>query len=783
MQVSMYRILRRFKWAIVLCMLAVAIPGNSCGPFFTEMIFVRQPVPDDVPGFLNGNLGVVQGTLITRFLALSYRMLSGPPLTAQEKSSALKGWKSQSSYDFSTAGVLQDPAQDAMAKAIDSWKHERTGVEPTSSDVKVDTVQTVPGQQYENYSNCLADAFNHAAQTLAARARDHGTEKAQLVEWISGQDAVFSNCGGNGAMPTTVSQPVWLVQDRAYQTAAAHFYRSEFAPAQDLFTQIAADRTSPWQSLAAYMVGRCLLRSASLQAPDKINQDLLSQAAVQFRKVASSGGPYAAAAGELLNMVELRTNPGVAAARLGNAISKPDPYLEQNLYDLAFVHDNASIYAHLDDARKNDLMDWVLTMQGISAGQHGPDNGAVALAHATERWHQTGNVAWLVAAVSKMDSPNPDLLRAAATVPSTSPAFLSLSYYRLETLPAGAPARTEIETVLTQLKSTHASANTSNLFTILARQKAESLDQFARLAPMVPVGENEGEDGYGYSPLPTPSLPPSPQRHSTMAGLPVNVEGVERLDLDTALILNRQLPLSDLVSLVLQSKWTKQLRFELAMAAWARAVLLDQPDQARRLTAVMIDGEPGWKPWLTAYDAVTTSDERQVTALLALLRFPSVRPYINAGAGREEGFVLYSSFRDNWWCANMGYNGNNGNGDYSTSINYGGGYENPNKPRPDPVATFVTPAMQAQAKSEQDALAKIGDAPQYFGTQAIAWVNAHPKDPRGAEVLGFAFRAMRNGCNLEKAFGLRRDVFALLHKNYPTSTWAKTYAEFEAPEQ
>ena len=53
----------------------------------------------------------------------------------------------------------------------------------------------------------------------------------------------------------------------------------------------------------------------------------------------------------------------------------------------------------------------------------------------------------------------------------------------------------------------------------------------------------------------------------------------------------------------------------------------------------MVDGEPGWKPWLTAYDAATTPDERKVTALLALMRFPSVRPYINAGAGREEGFA------------------------------------------------------------------------------------------------------------------------------------------------
>jgi hypothetical protein len=784
MQAVIHKFLRRFKWAMVVGLLAVAIPSNSCGPFFTNMVFVRQPVPDDVAGFLNGNLGVIQSTYITRFLALSYRMLSGPPLTAQEKQTTLKGWESQSIYLDSPSGDPQVPAQTAMASAIDSWKHERAAVEPALSDVKVDTVQTVPGQQYEDYDNCLADAFANAARTLTARAREHAAEKAQLAEWINGQDAVFTNCGGSGAMPTAVSQPVWLAQDRAYQTAAAHFYRSEFAPAQDMFAQIAADPNSPWRGLAGYMVGRCLLRSASLPATDKINQDLLNQAAAQFRKVAASGGPYAAAAGELLNMVELRTNPGVAAARLGNAISQPDKYLEQNLQDLAYVHDNSTLDAHIDDARKSDLVDWIYAMQGLGAVPPGtvlPKDPQASIrildklryGHMVERWHTTGNVAWLVAAVSKMDSPDPDLLKAAAAVPPTSPAFVSLTYYRLGTLAPGAASRAEVETALAQLKQAHASTNTINLFTILARKKAESLGQFARLAPMVPAGEDD--DGYG--PLPAAGVPPSPQKQMTMAGLPVNVAGVERIDQETAMTLNRQIPLTDLVTLVLESKWTKQLRFELAMAVWTRAVLLDQPDQARRMTALMIDSEPGWKPWLTAYDAATAPDERQVTALLALMRFPSVRPYINAGAGRDEGFVAYSSLRDNWWCAGMGGD------DFSTSTNYGGAYEDPNQPHPVPAApSFVTPAMQTQAKTEQDALAKIGDAPQYFGSQAHAWVNAHPKDPRAPEVLGFAFRAMRNGCNLEKAYTLRRDVFALLHKNYPTSTWAKTYAQFEAPE-
>jgi hypothetical protein len=241
--------------------------------------------------------------------------------------------------------------------------------------------------------------------------------------------------------------------------------------------------------------------------------------------------------------------------------------------------------------------------------------------------------------------------------------------------------------------------------------------------------------------------------------------------------LNRHVPLKDLVELVLNSKWPKQLRFELAMAVWTRAVLLDQPEEARKLTPAMVEGEPGWKAWLAAYDAAGTADERRVTALLALMRFPSVRPYVNAGAGREDGFVGYSSYRDNWWCADMAADS------YSTASNYGAAYPNPNKQPPDEVPGFVTPAMEAVAKRERAELATIGDAPEYFGKDALAWVRAHPKDERDPEVLGFAFRAMRNGCNLEKSYTLRQEVFDLLQSKYGASEWAKRNPQFTMDSQ
>ena len=43
------------------------------------------------------------------------------------------------------------------------------------------------------------------------------------------------------------------------------------------------------------------------------------------------------------------------------------------------------------------------------------------------------------------------------------------------------------------------------------------------------------------------------------------------------------------------------------MAVWTRAVLLEQPEQAAKLTPILSDGEPAWAPFLSAYDASTIS--------------------------------------------------------------------------------------------------------------------------------------------------------------------------------
>lgn len=727
----------------------ISVAGKSCGPYFTEAVFVVATGPDSLQDVLEGKPVVIQPQFFFTNLALAYRMMTGPALTAEERKSVLAARRDRMSAEVQTDGLA-------------SWvKVSQT----TNNEAPINPDHTLPGSSWQTYPNCLDDSFATAARTLSERTKTYPEATAELTDWLRGQNAVFSNCSTQtGQMPAEAppGSALWLQQDRAYQTAAAHFYRMEWPKARKDFELVAADHASPWHDLADYLIARSLIRQATLGVDSGFEKSPMGEAQQQLKHVISGGGPYAASASQLLNLVEFRLDPSKEAARLGDNLLKPGPQLGQNLTELSFAFDHMSS-EQIDAAKKSDLVDWVMSMR-----LGGED-------HSAERWRQTRNLAWLTAAMTHLQNPDPELMKAAAEVPPDSPAWATLTFLRLRLMNDHAAARNQLQQALARLAVERATRSTMNLFTMLAQSKTLSLAEFAKLAPMEPAGFDED----GYMPM-AAARDDTGSKDPTMAGLPVNVLDAKRLDVEAATVFNERLPLAALIPLVLDSKWPKQLRFELAMAVWTRAVLLDKPDEARRLTPVMIEGEPGWKPWLAAYGAATTEDERRVTSLLALMRFPSVRPYVNSGAGREEGFVGYSSYRDNWWCARMGRQ-QDWRYSYSTSYNYRDGAEISSSPEKlsEKLAPFISPAMAGEAQQERAKLETIGDAPTYFGKEALAWVKAHPEDPRNAEVLAFAFRAMRNGCNLEASTATRHQVFDTLHARYPHSEWATYFPKFE----
>jgi hypothetical protein len=196
--------------------LALAVlPGQSCGPFFPDTVFVlHQPESREV--LMGGDPGIIWLDFGVRDLALAYRVLQGPAFTATEIESEKAQGATQDSRENGPANSAKD--------GVGQWLAARKAF--TGSDGgPISTDAVVPGQEWQSYGNCLDDAFTSAAKTLLNREQEYGGARPTVSDWVSGQDAVFSNCSESGKSPseTAPSSPDWLRMDRAYQIAAAHF--------------------------------------------------------------------------------------------------------------------------------------------------------------------------------------------------------------------------------------------------------------------------------------------------------------------------------------------------------------------------------------------------------------------------------------------------------------------------------------------------------------------------------------------------------------------------------
>jgi hypothetical protein len=263
----------------------------------------------------------------------------------------------------------------------------------------------------------------------------------------------------------------------------------------------------------------------------------------------------------------------------------------------------------------------------------------------------------------------------------------------------------------------------------------------------------------------------------TLCGVDIREPNARHLGLDTAPIFNQRMPLERLRDAALSGVLPGNVRFAVAHMAWTRAVLLDRPEIARSLSPYLAGCQPAFKSWLDQYDAAKTPDERHVLGLLATMRFTSTEPTVRAG--RERDFAAYSATRDNWWCDETEAGYTPAGAEQLPKL-----FAQPIVPRDGPTGAepdppFLTAADRAEADREVSQLEKIGSASDYYAREALAWVAAHPNDPRDADVLGFAMRVVRNACRSKDTPQLNHQLFDTLHSRFPKSEWATRYTTWE----
>lgn len=340
---------------------------------------------------------------------------------------------------------------------------------------------------------------------------------------------------------------------------------------------------------------------------------------------------------------------------------------------------------------------------------------ADALPHALERWQTTRGLQWLVAALTHIPPDHPSagaLLRASENVGDDSPAYATISYHRARLLLARgqtAAARTTLDGVLALPSLPHSAINALRE---LRRPLARSFDDYLRDLPAVPVGY----DGL-FAPHESraPMIPP-----------------------DAAATINVHLPLDLLVAAARDERVPLSIRKQLIVAGYVRSRLLGRDDLA---------------PELKQHFGLQSRDVFRLVLDYPFLQ-PHVRPldsriYENRDAPTEVIHDQYAA--TNWWCID-------GRERYETVAA--------------PLPPFLAVAeVRAIARKERRNLQSRGSGATWLLRNAIA--RAQKRAPDAAESLSRAIKGTRWTCGDEHTLRLAARAFALLHKRYAGTKWAK----------
>ena len=784
--------------ALVFAFLFNSLPtAKACGPFTVDPLFEFTKHGEyPLESYTNGRVGVVPNSYGRISLFVFYRQLTNAPLTENERKQVVEAMKHRIGIYVSDAESAQsDNSQTANEPDFyTNWTNARAKL--LVDKTAVATEKKVPND-YSVYANCLGDSFNTAAKTLEARIAKYGVNE-NTKEWLNGQDAVFSNCGGEGRIPAAVgaNAPEWLAKDRNYQIAAALFYAAKFPEARDVFTNIAADKNSDWNKTAKFIVPRTYIRQASFIEPaenpaneeerkaseQKTNaakSELLQKAATQLKDISADAAmsDFHDSARKILNLVKFRLDSAGRQKELAEILSKSGENLNiyNDLTDFVWLLDKPASDAsttgtELDQkaaevagkeynydyklklrdlpptVRENDLTDWLYTYQAVDG-----------FAHAYDKWKATKSSQWLVNALSHADRNAPqiaEMLNDAAKMQKNSAGYATVRYHQVRLLLEAdkrADAKKTLDEVLANnFESYPISAQNKFLAQrmILAEDLTEFLKYARRKAATFVWSDDANEQGEDLKS--DKELQPWTKR--------------EMFDEDSVAFFNEKMPLSVLREAALNEQLPEHLKKFLVSAVWTRAFLLGNEPIEREFTPLMSRYAKEYAPLFSKYANAANSPDREAAALLVILNYPTIQPYVPVGYGRENSPPdTIDSIRGNWWCAEDEAGKDNRSYDHY-SFNYPKSYPN-----------FLTATNTADAVREHKQIIASGNSATFLARRAVEFAAKNPSQPNTPEILHLAVRSTRYGCTDANTLKFSKAAFDILHKKYPKSVWtAKT---------
>lgn len=323
----------RFIVSTVL-ILAFALQAVPCGPSYITPIFEYEHAPENpYENFAAGKLGILKPSQRRIVLIAAYRYLNGGSFSGAEQKALVDVWNA----DFNNKPFEEDD----IGETVKAWVEKRKSVVGKEEKPPEIYVEREYGG-YDFFPNCTKNAFETATATLADRAASHGSDDIHLKDWIKAQDMVFANCASGKQTPDAPqdSMPEWLRKDRAYQIAAADFYSLDYDSARRRFAEIAQDFDSPWQETAEYLVGRTLVRQASL-IKDKTKANLLlTEAEQNLSAIAAKGSRFSDSASKMLGLIKYRLRPQERVRELAQTIAtQGSANFRQDLIDYNWLLD------------------------------------------------------------------------------------------------------------------------------------------------------------------------------------------------------------------------------------------------------------------------------------------------------------------------------------------------------------------------------------------------------------------------------------------------------------
>ena len=790
---------------VVILAAALILPSPlalACGPFFPVAVFTGTDGPDDPSSYAVGSLQLLQPTYWHLPLFIAYRNLVGRPFSQAE----LKIFDSKPSPepDFqATPSADARPAQSPQQL----WFIARDQFlgRPLQSSSGFSTYgspdQFQRGDNYVFYTNCLNGAYRNAVATLEKRVAQFGAQSQAVKDWITAQDQVFQNCSDGSfnskPQPAVIPavardcDPDIIRFDRAYQIAAAYFYAGNYAAALSEFDAIAKDPKSPYAEMAPYLAARTLIRQGTLgNSETEPDPQALDQAETKLRAILADKNlaEIHPASLRLLAFVTIRIHPSARFHELESVLMEsagtdtPTANFDQDLTDYLWMLDQESIAVPalaphspskdpaMSPVVSGDMTDWIFTFHA---------EGKLAYQHALQRWQDTKSLAWLVAAISKADASDHSvaaLIAAAEKFPQDSPASTTLTFHRLRLLAGSGKstvARDQLDRFLAQ-PAPKLDRSARNQFLALRTKLATSLDDFLLHAQRNGAVVIPGMDLEPFSGTSPSRLDPASQVSPVF-------------DADSAFPLSTTMPLRLLADAAKSTSLPPALRREIVIAAWTRAILLDNQSTARELTPLLEELVPELKDSLAPYKSAADPTSRRFAAVFVILHNPGFVPYVRPGLPREsvafgspKHFNEIDSYGDNWWCPPSPSK----SGSVGDLFVLSTGLSTPlHQIYPDgkiPAPVFLTNSDLDEAKTELASLSTQPAAPDWLGQQTLDFAKSRPDDSRIPEALHFVVRATRHGCFARSdeagaPANVSKQAFTLLHSKYPDSQWtAKT---------